>query len=147
MRKLHIKITLVAGLACALLQGCSGVTTANTAIPNIAAAPAAKTAVVDPACLETVGWFNDPREGDIRINGCRAPAALPARGADGWREYSNADGALIKVRGETVDQATGAVSFEVLYNGGGSLTVLNRVSGIPMGGVLKVGTYTVKSLN
>ena len=147
MHKLNIKIALSAGIGCALLQGCSGVTTTNNAVPTIAAAPVAKTAIVDPACLETVGWFNDPREGDIRINGCRAAAALPARGADGWREYSNADGALIKVRGETVDQATGAVTFEVLYNGGGSLTVLNRVSGIPVGGVLKVGTYTVKSLN
>jgi hypothetical protein len=132
--------TLAAGT---LLQGCAAVTTGWQA-----AAPVQDALTVDPACLASAAWFTDPAEADLQLFGCRSAAALPAPDADGWREFASDDGALVRTRGYIADLRTGAVRVEVIYNGGGSLTVRNLVTGTPDAkGVLKAGAFKVTSLN
>lgn len=132
--------TLAAGT---LLQGCAAVTTGWKA-----AAPVQDALAVDPACLASAGWFNDPTEGDLQLFGCRSAEDLPAPDAAGWREFSSDDGALVRTRGYIADLRTGAVRVEVIYNGGGSLTVRNLVTGTPDAkGVLKAGAFKVTPIN
>lgn len=132
--------TLAAGT---LLQGCAAVTTGWQAAP-----PVQDALTVDPACLASAAWFSNPAESDLQLFGCRSAADLPAPDAAGWREFSSDEGALVRARGYIADLGTGAVRVEVIYNGGGSLTVRNLVTGTPNAkGVLKVGTFKVTPLN
>jgi hypothetical protein len=136
--------TVIAALAAGtLLQGCAAVTTGWQAAP-----PVQDRLVVDPACLATAPWFVNPAEADLQLYGCRPAAAIPAADANGWREFTSADGALLRARGDTTDPRTGKVRVEVLYNGGGTLTVRSLLTGSPDAkGVLKAGTFTVTPLN
>lgn len=126
-----------------LLQGCAAVTSGWQA-----AAPVQDTFVVDPACLVSAAWFTNPAEEDLQLYGCRSASAVPAADQAGWREFASTDGALIRARGDTTEPRTGAVRVEVIYNGGGSLTVRNLLTGVPNAqGVLKAGTFTVTPIN
>lgn len=109
-----------------------------------AAAPAAAL-IVDPACLAPVGWAVQPEGEDIRLTGCRPASALPAPGEGGWRTFQDNQGQTIDTRGEERDAATGALTFTVRWNGGGSATFVFEVRGVPTAdGVLKAGTFTVR---
>lgn len=103
---------------------------------------------VDPACLATVAWFADRESGDVQLAGCRAAQDLPDQDEQGWRTFESEEGERIMVRGTSQDVQTGAITFEVGYNGGGTLSGLYRVSGKPDGdGVLKAGQYTITPLD
>lgn len=102
--------------------------------------------VVDPACLASVPWFVDPASADMRLSGCRPRHEIPAPDAEGWIHYSDPNGASIDVHRDVVwDRRSGAITFRVRYNGGGSLSSLYTISGQPVvDGVLKTGSFTVK---
>lgn len=136
--------TVLAALAAGtLLQGCAAVTTGWQAAP-----PIQDRLVVDPACLVTAPWFTNPAEADIQLFGCRSVAEIPTADASGWREFSSDDGARMQARGDTTDPRTGKVRVEVRFNGGGTLTVRNLLTGTPDArGVLKAGTFTVTPIN
>lgn len=103
---------------------------------------------VDPACLATVAWFEDREADDIKLNGCRSASELPAIDEQGWRQFEGDGGERIMTRGENFDPKSGTLSFEVGYNGGGTLSGKYRVMGKPTAdGVLKAGQYQIKPLD
>lgn len=114
---------------------------ANTAPPVVEI-------VIDPACLLTVAWFEDRESADIRLNGCRPGGGTHSPDENGWLQHESADGERVMVRDVTIDPASGQLSFDVAYNGGGTLSGRYRVAGTPTGdGMLKAGQFTITPLD
>lgn len=115
-------------------------------------APAAFAApVVDPACLQGVAWEVDPTSGPIQISGCRPASQIPAPNAQGWIEFdrpqvNGTDAGFLLAKFISVD-ASGAVTFQVQDNGGGSGTFGLQVTGLPdANGVLAPASILIKLL-
>ena len=122
--------------------------TAATSAPQSQPSATLAAMVVDPACLTTVAWFADRESSDIKLSGCRSADLLPAADEQGWRTFEGEDGERLMVRGTTIDAQSGALSFEVGYNGGGTMSGRYRVAGVTAAdGVLKVGQYTITPLD
>jgi hypothetical protein len=139
----NLPACLIAG-SLILLSACSGTPKAV----QYAKVGNAQGLIVDPACLTSVAWFADREAEDIKLTGCRSAAQLSARDENGWLLFEGEYDQRFWVRNEKRDPQTGAVSFEVRYNGGGTLTGLYQVSGVPTAnGVLKTGKYSIKPLN
>lgn len=118
-------------------------------LPRTAAvAPPIADIVVDPACLLMVAWFADRESDDIRLNGCRPASAIPSPDENGWMQHESEDGERVMVRNVAIDPASGRLSFDVAYNGGGTMSGRYRVVGTPTGdGILKVGQFTITPLD
>ncbi|MBV8030277.1 MAG: hypothetical protein JO035_02085 [Betaproteobacteria bacterium] len=97
---------------------------------------------IDPACMAQAAWAENVRAEDLKIYGCRPANQIPAPNAKGWRRYEDPQGGYIETHVVKVDQGTGTISFEVNWNGGGNLTMPFLVTGKPVQGVLKAGTFT-----
>lgn len=111
-------------------------------------APPIADIVVDPACLLTVAWFADRESDDIQLNGCRPASAIPSPDENGWMQHESEDGERVMVRNVAIDPASGRLSFDVGYSGGGTMSGRYRVVGTPTGdGVLKVGQFTITPLD
>lgn len=111
------------------------------------APPVAKTEI-DPACLLTVAWFEDREAADIRLDGCRPASGMRSPDEKGWMQHESEDGERVMVRNVAIDPASGRLSFDVAYNGGGTLSGRYRVAGTPTGdGVLRVGQFTITPLD
>lgn len=133
--------------AYALVGACSGDVTSTPKAEAAAPASTETSLVIDPACLANVAWFSERESGDIQLSGCRAQALIPAKEEDGSRRYDSDDGAWIITRNEKT-ASDGKVSFEVIYNGGGSLSGKYQVTGTPDDdGLLKVGQFTIVPLS
>ncbi|WP_304167708.1 hypothetical protein [Phenylobacterium aquaticum] len=101
-----------------------------TAAASAAQAAPAKP-VIDPACFEGVGWEVDPASEAIQINGCRPVAQIAAPNAQGWIEFDRPNNGGF-IMGKLVSVAkSGAVTFDVIDNGGGSGNFGYRVTGTP----------------
>ncbi len=148
MTKFTTRTVLAILAAGTVLQGCSTSAPYTPVNAQNSTLPPRQALVVDPACLVSAPWFTNPAEEDLQLYGCRPTSAIPAADQAGWREFASTDGALLRARGDTTDPRTGAVRVEILYNGGGSLTVRNLLTGVPNAqGVMKAGTFTVTSVN
>jgi len=94
-------------------------------------ASAAPKPVIDPACFQAVAWEVDPSAEPIQINGCRPASQIPAANAQGWIEFDRPDNGGF-IMGKLVSVAkSGAVTFDVIDNGGGSGNFGYRVTGMP----------------
>jgi hypothetical protein len=99
---------------------------------------------LDPACLASAPWLVSVRNVDLQLYGCRAQDLVPQPNATGWRHFDNHKGGYLETHVVSVDPTAGLIVFDVVYNGGGSGSFKSRVTGHPVQGVLKAGSFKVQ---